>query len=147
MAGTIKEKVEQAGHKIAETAKTVGGEAGHKIAETAKTVGKKVGEGVEKVTAWVKEKTGQGACGTSACGTHIREHMDVIASCGKKVGQVDGVEAGSIKLTKNAPNAGGMHHYIPLDWVERVDEQVHLSKNSMETEMEWQAAPVRAGGG
>ena len=40
----------------------------------------------------------------------IVEHMQVVGSCGKVVGLVDGVEGLSIKLTKNGPEAHGSHH-------------------------------------
>ncbi len=59
----------------------------------------------------------------------IREHMDVIASDGKKVGQVDHLEgADKIKLTK-AGSADGKHHFVPLTWVDHVDSHVHLNKS------------------
>jgi hypothetical protein len=32
-----------------------------------------------------------------------------------------------IKLTKTDPAAGGKHHLVPADWVERVDAHVHLN--------------------
>ena len=68
----------------------------------------------------------------------IREHMDVIASCGKKVGVVDHLEAGTLKLTrKDSPD--NLHHYIPTGWVAKVDSHVHLNKNSKETEHNWKA--------
>jgi hypothetical protein len=77
----------------------------------------------------------------------IKVHMDVIASCGKKVGLVDAVEGGAIKLTKK-DSPDGQHHFIPVGWVERVDIHVHLNKNSVETEQNWKsaaAACVRSG--
>ena len=43
-----------------------------------------------------------------------------------------------IKLAKNDPTAGGEHHFIPLAWVERVDEHVHLSKTTEDARAEWQ---------
>ena len=43
----------------------------------------------------------------------IREHMDVFGSCGNKLGRVDRVESGSIKLTKDSAS-DGQHHYIPV---------------------------------
>jgi hypothetical protein len=73
---------------------------------------------------------------TTGRAENIRERMDVIASCGKKIGVVDRVEEGAIKLTKN-DSPDGEHHFIPLNWVERVDKQVHLSKDSEETEHGW----------
>ena len=80
-------------------------------------------------------------CGGSDCAAQIREHMDVLASCGKKVGVVDHVEGDMIKLTrKDSPD--GQHHLIPTGWVAQVDQQVHLNRNSEETERDWKPAPA-----
>jgi hypothetical protein len=118
--------------------------AGHAVAETAKDVGHKVAEGAGKAVEFVKEKTGLG--GKDAGVSGIKEHMDVIASCGKKVGVVDRVEGQTIKLTaKGSPD--GLHHFIPVGWVERVDSQVHLNKNSMETEQGWKSDAASCGCG
>ena len=51
----------------------------------------------------------------------IKEHADVVGSDGAHVGTVDGVEKGEIKLTKTDPAAGGLHHYIPVDFVQSVE--------------------------
>ena len=66
----------------------------------------------------------------------IHMHMDVIASCGKILGVVEGVDDKSIKLTRkdgpdNQPNS------IPLNWVSHIDSQVHLNKNSREAAEGW----------
>jgi len=146
---------------MAEGIKGKAQEVGHKIAETAQKVGNKISETTEKATDWAKEKlhaagnrvdeakqkaghkidemkgSESGCCGAKSDST-IQEHMDVIASCGKKVGVVDHVEDNSIKLTKN-DSADGKHHLIPKGWVDHVDTHVHLKKNSAETEREWQA--------
>jgi hypothetical protein len=116
-------------------------DAGHAVADAAKNVGHKIAEGAAKAVDFAKEKTGIGgpAEGTDAGIAGIKEHMDVIASCGKKVGVVDHVGGGAIKLTmKDSPD--GQHHFIPVGWVERVDSHVHLNKNSMETEQNWKSA-------
>jgi len=76
---------------------------------------------------------------------NIREHMAVIASCGKRIGTVDRVEGTSIKLTKSSPAAHGEHRYIPLEWVETVDDSVRLNRNSEEAEQNWLEAPLGAG--
>lgn len=49
---------------------------------------------------------------------------------------VDAVEGPCIKLTRK-DSSDGQHHFIPVAWVERVDNHVHLSKNSAETEQGW----------
>jgi len=71
---------------------------------------------------------------------NIREHMDVIGSDGDQVGTVDKVEGQTIKLAKNDPQANGSHHWIPMDWVQRVDRHVHLSKSRDEATRNWQTA-------
>jgi len=76
----------------------------------------------------------------------IRDHMDVIASCGKKVGVVDHLEAGTIKLTRN-DSPDNLHHYLPASWVSKVDSRVHLNKNSRETELGWKASASACGCG
>ena len=68
----------------------------------------------------------------------IKEHMDIIASDGKKIGAVDRVEgADKIKLTR-ASSSHGHHHLIPASWVERVDEHVHLSKTADYVAQNWE---------
>ena len=125
---------------MASTLKDKAGDAGHAVADATKNVGHKIAEGAEKAVDFVKEKTGIGgpAEGTDAGIVGITEHMDVIASCGKKVGVVDHVGGGAIKLTKK-DSPDGQHHFIPVGWVERVDSHVHLKKSSMETDQKWKA--------
>ena len=76
----------------------------------------------------------------------IRDHMDVIASCGKKVGVVDHLESGAIKLTRN-DSPDNLHHYLPSSWVSKVDSRVHLNKTSRETEQGWKASASACGCG
>ena len=116
--------------------------AGHAVAETAKEVGHKVSEGTAKAVDFVKEKTGMGAADPRVAGA--REHMDVIASCGKKIGKVDHVEGAAIKLTKH-DSADGRHHFIPAGWVDHVDSHVHLNRNSEETQREWKTDAASCG--
>jgi hypothetical protein len=69
----------------------------------------------------------------------IREHMKVIGSDRQPVGTVDHIEGNRIKLAKNDPEAGGQHHYIPGDWVDRIDgEQVWLRQKAQEACSQWQ---------
>ena len=75
-----------------------------------------------------------------SCGPcDIHDRMEVIGSCGNKLGTVDHVEGERIKLTKQ-DSPDGQHHYIPTQWVESVDDKVHLSKNCGEAQREWTAA-------
>ena len=68
---------------------------------------------------------------------NIKEHMQVIGSDGTAIGIVDRVQGNEIKLTKGG---GKAHHFIPLDWVERVDSHVHLSKAANDAKAEWREA-------
>lgn len=68
----------------------------------------------------------------------IREHMKVIGADKQPVGTVDHVEGGRIKLSRSDPQANGKHHYIPGDWVDRIDgQQVCLTKNATEARQQW----------
>ncbi|KQW32046.1 hypothetical protein ASE36_07555 [Rhizobium sp. Root274] len=67
----------------------------------------------------------------------IREHMEVRGLDGAHVGTVDHMDGESrIKLTRT-DSMDGQHHYIPLDWVDHIDEHVHLSKNSDDVKRDW----------
>ena len=70
----------------------------------------------------------------------IKEHMDVIAADGEKVGQVDHLEGkDKIKLAKH-DSPDGKHHLIPVAWVAKVDTHVHLSKAASDVRAQWSAA-------
>ena len=113
--------------------------AAHAVADAAKNVGHKIAEGATEAKDWVAEKTGLGTKeGSDAGVAGIKERMDVIASCGKKVGVVDHVVGNAIQLTKSG-STDGQHHFIPTGWVDHVDSHVHLKKNSVETEQGWKS--------
>src|ERR1700722_10903163 len=114
--------------------------AGHTVADAAKNVVHKIAEGAEKAVDFVKEKTDTGDSpeNSQVDVSTIKRHMNIIASCGTKVGVVRGVEGRAIKLTKS-DSPDGLRHFIPLSWVEWVDESVHLNKNSKDTEESWMA--------
>jgi hypothetical protein len=90
------------------------------------------------------EKAGQDCYGGTPCAPSIRDQMVVIASGGKRVGTVDRVEFDGIKLTKK-DSPDGQHHHIPMNWIESVDAQVHLTKNFEEISRAWQEAPSESG--
>lgn len=132
--GSLKDKAEQAGHKIA---------------QQANEIGHRVGEKMEKAKDWVKDTARQAShpsasplsesTGPIGSPADIREHMEVYASCGTFVGTVDGVEGDRIKLTrKDSPD--GQHHLIPVSWVAKVHDHVHLSKDHEEVQSQWQPA-------
>jgi len=113
------------------------------MADTKDTMGHTMAQGSEKGCG---TGTANKECGTAS--SKIQERMDVIASCGKKVGVVDHIEGETLKLTKS-DSPDGQHHFIPVGWVDHVDTHVHLKKNSQETEQGWKsdAAGCAACGG
>lgn len=72
----------------------------------------------------------------------IREHMPVVCSNGGQFATVDHMDGNSIKLTKDA---SGQHHWIPMDWVTRVDEHVHIDRPSDQAMREWSKTAPRQG--
>ena len=69
----------------------------------------------------------------------IREHMPVVCSDGGQFGTVDRVEGNSIKLTKDDK---GQHHWIPISWVTRVDDHVHVDRLGDQAMREWSTSPL-----
>jgi hypothetical protein len=73
--------------------------------------------------------------------TAIKPKMPVVGCDGEPVGTVDRVQGPDrIKLTRTDAQAGGRHHLIPVDWVDHVDDRVHLRKSSRDAMVQWQAA-------
>lgn len=75
--------------------------------------------------------------------SQIRDHMPVFCSNGDEIGTVDHMDGNYIKLTKDDY---GQHHWIPVEWVTRVDKHVHLDRPGDQAMREWMStAPVGAG--
>jgi hypothetical protein len=51
----------------------------------------------------------------------IREHMEVVGSDGGHVGKVDHVLDEEIELAMLDRASGFKHHYIPMSWVDHID--------------------------
>ena len=59
--------------------------------------------------------------------------MEVLGADGVHVVTVDQLEGrDQVKLTKDDPDTGGEHHFIPLAWVDHVDSTVHLKQSGAE---------------
>jgi methyl-accepting chemotaxis protein len=93
MAESLKDKVADTGHKIAETATKVVHKVGEKVEEAADLVKEKahqVGHRIEEAAQTVKHKVAKLADSKGAVGStaEIREHMEVYGSCGNMLGKV-----------------------------------------------------------
>jgi hypothetical protein len=72
----------------------------------------------------------------------IKENMPVVDSDNGLLAVVDRVEGtDTIKLAKDIE---GQHHYIPVTWVDAVDDKVHIDRTGAEAMKEWSKAPVAA---
>ncbi len=65
----------------------------------------------------------------------IREHMEVVGSDGKHVGNVDHVLGSDLQLTRSG--GIGSHHLLPLSFVDLVDDKVRLSITEDEAKNRW----------
>jgi hypothetical protein len=145
MAESFKDKLEETGHKIAETATKVGHRVGEKVEEAAdwaKEKAHQAGNRIDEAAQKLGHKAGtplSESTGPVGSASDIREHMDVYASCGTWVGKVDHVQGDTIKLTKN-DSPDGMHHTIPVSWVAKVHDHVHLNLDHAEVQSQWQPA-------
>lgn len=75
--------------------------------------------------------------------TQIKPHTPVVCSNDGQFAVVDHVEgADSIKLAKDKQ---GVHHFIPLAWVTKVDDKVHVDRPGDQAMREWSTnAPAKA---
>ena len=65
----------------------------------------------------------------------IRPHVPVVDAEDRMLGKVDHVQGESLKLTKDEK---GKHHLIPLDWIDRIDDKIHVNKPMAEVVRAWQ---------
>ena len=70
----------------------------------------------------------------------IKPHMPVVCATNEECGKVDHIEGRSLKLTKDA---SGKHHFLPLSWVDKVDDKVHLGRSAAEVMQAWSDLPPR----
>lgn len=65
----------------------------------------------------------------------IKEHMPVVCSDGGQFATVDHMDgANNIKLTKDEK---GVHHWIPVSWVTKVDDKVHVDRPGDQAMRDW----------
>jgi hypothetical protein len=73
----------------------------------------------------------------------IREHMPVVCSNNGQFATVDHMDGDSIKLTKDDQ---GQHHWIPMSWVTKVDDKVHVDRPGQQAMREWSTTPPAGAG-
>lgn len=71
----------------------------------------------------------------------IEEDMPLVCSDGGQFATVDHLDRGeTIKLTKDN---NGQHHWIPVDWVTGVDDNVHVDRPGDQAMQDWSSTPPR----
>lgn len=64
----------------------------------------------------------------------IKPDMPVVCSEDGQFAVVDHTQGPDIKLKKDA---AGKHHFIPMSWVTKVDDQVHIDRPGRQAMKEW----------
>jgi len=68
----------------------------------------------------------------------VREQMEVLGNDGEHVGTIDRVAGDRLILTKNDPEAGGVHHSFPCTDIDRIEgERVILDCSSEQARKRW----------
>lgn len=71
--------------------------------------------------------------------SQIKPDMPVVCSEDGQFAMVDHMEGKDvIKLKKDK---SGQHHFIPLSWVESVDDKVHVDRPGDEAMKQWSTTP------
>ena len=71
--------------------------------------------------------------------SRIKERMAVISADGQRVGTVERVEGGQIRLSGDDTTTGGLAHLIPLEWVASADGEVKLNAPTQKVRREWKS--------
>lgn len=107
---------------------------------TALTVGGGLGIAALLASGRLKDATRNFGGENSAKSIYdIRPHAEVVGSDGARVGTIDRVEYGEIKLTRTG-SPDDQHHFIPTDAVEKVSgNKVFLSQTAAQVKQTWRA--------
>jgi hypothetical protein len=72
--------------------------------------------------------------------TQIQKHMDVVSSQNEPLGSVDHVQGSAVKLVRDVL---GQHHFVPITWIESIDDKIHLKRSAEEVERLWAGEPFQ----
>jgi len=70
--------------------------------------------------------------------SQIQKHMTVVSSRNEPLGSVDHIQGSSVKLVRDVL---GQHHFVPISWIERIDDKIHLKRSAQEVERLWTGEP------
>jgi hypothetical protein len=66
----------------------------------------------------------------------IQPHMPVVCSEGGQFAVVDHMSSDN-RTIKLAKDEHGEHHYIPVSWVTKIDDAVHVDRPGRQAMREW----------
>lgn len=66
--------------------------------------------------------------------SQIKPKTPVVCSQDGQFAVVDRIDGDSIKLAKDEK---GIHHFIPIAWVTKVDDKVHVDRTGDQAMKEW----------
>ena len=66
----------------------------------------------------------------------IKPHMPVVCSEGGQFAVVDHI-ASDNRTIKLARDGSGVHHYIPVSWVTKIDDAIHIDRPGQQAMREW----------
>lgn len=69
--------------------------------------------------------------------TQIKPHMPVVCSNGGQFASVDHIDGNELKLARDED---GKHHFIPLAWIQSVDDKIHIDRPGKEAMASWRTA-------
>ncbi len=94
-------------------------------------------DSVASALDYLKETAGLGEPVPEVGVSGIRPGMEVISACGQRVGVVDNLDGMTLQLTlQDSPD--GVRHFLPVGWVLRVDQQVHITRSRAAVWQSWQ---------
>jgi hypothetical protein len=67
---------------------------------------------------------------------NIKPHMPVVCSEGGQFAVVDHMSSDN-RTIKLAKDDRGVHHFIPVSWVTKVDDAIHIDRPGRQAMQEW----------
>ncbi|WP_053080365.1 DUF2171 domain-containing protein [Methylobacterium variabile] len=71
----------------------------------------------------------------------IAEGMAVVDRDGTRIGSVDKVEGGHLKICRADQEPRNQHQYVSADWIAAVDDRVRLNRTFDEAKRLWASEP------
>ena len=64
----------------------------------------------------------------------IQKHMNVVSVENEPLGMVDHILGSNLKLARDVV---GQHHFVPLTWIDHIDDKIHLALRADDVQRMW----------